>query len=132
MQKIILPLIPRSKKNHSQIIMIKGRPRLIPSKQYNQYLKDCGEYLKNVEPFLEPCNVKCLFYMPTHRRVDLCNLLAAICDILVHYGINIDDNSNIVVSHDGSRVLYDHDNPRTEITLTGVEDERSIGMVEKI
>lgn len=116
--EIILELAPVSKKNHSQIITVKGRPMLIPSKQYKKYEKDCGEFLKDVEPFLDPCNVKCLFYMPTHRRVDLTNLLEAIDDILVHYGILIDDNSNVIVGHDGSRVLYDKDNPRTEITIT--------------
>jgi hypothetical protein len=29
-----------------------------------------------------------------------------------------DDNSSIVASHDGSRVEYDRDNPRVEITIT--------------
>ena len=116
--EITLNLAPVSKKNHSQIITVKGRPMLIPSKQYKKYEKECGEFLKDVEPFLDPCNVKCLFYMPTHRKVDLTNLLEAIDDILVHYGILIDDNSNVIVGHDGSRVLYDKENPRTEITIT--------------
>lgn len=118
--EITLNIAPVSKKNHSQIITVKGRPMLIPSKQYKKYEKECGEFLKDVEPFLDPCNVKCLFYMPTHRKVDLTNLLEAIDDILVHYGILIDDNSNIIVGHDGSRVLYDKENPRTEITITKV------------
>ena len=61
--------------------------------------------------------------MPTHRRVDQVNLLEATLDILVEYGVLADDNSNIVVSHDGSRVLYDKNNPRTEITITDVEKE---------
>ena len=121
-QRIILPIVPITKKNHSQIIMVKGRPMLIPSKQYKQYEKDCGFFLANVEPFLDPCNMKCLYYMPTRRRVDLVNLLEATCDILVHYGILIDDNSNYVVGHDGSRVFYDKENPRTEIHLTEVKE----------
>ena len=121
-QRIVIPLAPTTKKNHSQIIVVKGRPMLIPSKQYKQYEKDCGYFLANVEPFLDPCNMKCLYYMPTRRRVDLVNLLEATCDILVHYGILIDDNSNYVVGHDGSRVFYDKENPRTEIYLTEVEN----------
>lgn len=121
-QRIIIPLAPRTKKNSQQIIMVKGRPMIIPSKAYRQYEKDCGVFLTHVEPFLSPCNMECLYYMPTHRRVDLCNLIAATCDILVHYGILIDDNSKYVIGHDGSRVLYDKDEPRTEITLTEVED----------
>ena len=61
--------------------------------------------------------------MPTHRRVDQVNLLEATLDILVEYGVLADDNSNIVVSHDGSRVLYDKNNPRTEITITDAAKE---------
>ena len=39
-------------------------------------------------------------------------------DILVLAGVLADDNSSIAVAHDGSRVLYDKDEPRTEITIT--------------
>ena len=121
-QRIVIPLAPRTKKNSQQIIMVKGRPMIIPSKAYKQYEKDCGVFLTHVEPFLSPCNVKCLYYMPTRRRVDLVNLIEATCDILVHYGILIDDNSNCVVGHDGSRVMYDKENPRTEIEITEIKD----------
>lgn len=120
--KIVLPLAPITKKNHGQIITVKGRPMMLPSKQYAQYEKDCKVFLTHVEPILSPCNMKCLYYMPTHRRVDLVNLLQATCDILVHYGILIDDNSNYVVGFDGSRVLYDKENPRTEIEITEIKD----------
>lgn len=123
MQKLVIPIAPITKKNHNQIITVKGRPMIIPSKQYKQFEKDCGAFLTHVEPFLSPCNVKCEYYMPTRRRVDLVNLQEATLDILVRYGILIDDNSNVVVSMDGSRVYYDKENPRTEITLTEVENE---------
>lgn len=122
-QRIIIPLAPRTKKNSQQIIMVKGRPMIIPSQAYKQYEKDCGVFLTHVEPFLSPCNVKCLYYMPTHRRVDLVNLQEATLDILVRYGILIDDNSNVVVSMDGSRVLYDKENSRTEIYIEEVRNE---------
>ena len=56
--------------------------------------------------------------MPTRHRVDLANLLAATCDILVHYGVLEDDNSGIVASHDGSCVLYSKESPRVEIVIT--------------
>lgn len=120
--KIVIPIAPRTKKNSQQIITVKGRPMIIPSKQYKQYEKDCGYFLTHVEPFLSPCNIKCLYYMPTHRRVDLVNLQEATLDILVHYGILIDDNSNVVVSMDGSRVLYDKTFPRTEIIITDIKE----------
>jgi len=106
-----------TKKNHSQIIMVKGRPMLIPSKQYRQYEKDCALYLK---PLMidYPVNIKCVYYMPTRRRVDLVNLLSASMDVLVKHGVIVDDNRNIAYSHDGSEVLYDKNNPRVEIEIT--------------
>jgi Holliday junction resolvase RusA-like endonuclease len=118
---ITIPITPVSKKNSNQIIWNKknNRPMIIPSKQYRQYEKDCGAFL-NPLPFTcieQPVNVKCLFYMPTRRRVDLVNLEESICDVLVKYGILADDNSNIVASMDGSRVLYDKENSRTEIEI---------------
>lgn len=97
-----------------------GRVILLPSKQYRQYEKDC-------EPFLPrlgidfPVNVRAVYYMPTRRRVDLCNLHEALCDILVRYGVITDDNCRIIVSMDGSRVLYDKDIPRTEVDIESVE-----------
>ena len=60
--------------------------------------------------------------MPTRRRVDLVNLLEATDDVLVHYGVLEDDNSNIIVSHDGSRVFYDKENPRTEIYIETIKE----------
>lgn len=63
--------------------------------------------------------------MPTKRRVDLCNLEEAISDVLVKYGILADDNRNIVASYDGSMVLYDKENPRTEIEITQKKDYQS-------
>lgn len=116
---ITIPIAPVTKKNHSQIVKVNGRPLVIPSKQYRQYEKDCGFFIDQI-PFTTydcPVNVKCEYYMATHRRVDLVNLQEATLDILVKYGVLMDDNSNIVASMDGSKVLYDKENPRTEIEI---------------
>jgi Holliday junction resolvase RusA-like endonuclease len=67
-----------------------------------------------------PVNVKCLFYMPTRRRCDLTNLLEAIDDVMVAAEVVVDDNSTIIAGHDGSRVLYDKENPRTEVVITAI------------
>lgn len=120
---ITLGIEPKTKKNHQQIIQCKGRPLVIPSKEYKQYEKDCAAFIPQMpfQTFDCPVNVKCVYYMRTHRRVDLTNLLQSTCDILVKYGILLDDNSNIVASMDGSRVLYDKENPRTEIEITELQ-----------
>lgn len=114
-----LKVIPRTKKNSSQIITVKGRPMIIPSKQYKQFEQEClwlipNQYKQKID---YPVNIKCLFYMPTRRIVDLTNLLSAMMDTLVKAEVIKDDNSNIVVGNDGSRVFYDKDNPRIEIEI---------------
>ena len=101
----------------------KTRTRFIsPSEQFINYQNDCLHFL-NRYSYLnldEQLNVQCHFYMSDKRRVDLTNLLESIDDILVHYHVLKDDSSNIIVSHDGSRVFYDKNNPRTEIEITSI------------
>ena len=41
--------------------------------------------------------------------------------MLVAAGVLADDNSDIVRSHDGSRVCIDRENPRTEIYIVDYE-----------
>lgn len=118
--EITIPLAPVTKKNHGQIVTMGGKPRLLPSKQYREYEAAAGNFLKRLE-ISTPVNLKCLFYMPTRRIVDLVGLLQAADDVLTVYGVILDDNSRIVVSHDGSWVLYDKENPRTEIEITEVK-----------
>lgn len=116
--KICIPLPPITKKNHQQIVKARGHYMVIPSKQYRDYEKACGMFLKDFPQTLNgELEITCVYYMPTRRRVDLTNLLEATHDILTHYLIIEDDNSNIIKSVDGSRVFYDKDNPRTEITI---------------
>lgn len=111
---------PTTKKNSQQILYNRatGRRFVSSSKQYKDFE---GRVKKQVKPEHEPINypieMKCLFYMKTKRRCDLTNLLEAIDDAFVRAGVLEDDNFNIIVSHDGSRVLYDKENPRTEIYI---------------
>ena len=65
--------------------------------------------------------VATVFYMPTRRRVDLTNLMEAAHDTLVAAKILADDNNTIIASVDGSRVMYDKENPRTEIFIEELE-----------
>lgn len=131
--KITIPGNPITKKNHGDIVTIpvkgstrcpackkfhKTMTRLLPSKQYRQYQEEAIGCLPMMEAISEPVNIKCLYYMATKRKVDLTNLIAATHDLLVHYHILADDNSSIIVSVDGSRVLYDKGNPRVEIEIT--------------
>lgn len=125
MIQILIPIAPRTKKNSQRIVLVKGRPLIMPSKLYKDYEKECGKYIPKlkIDPINEPTNVKVLYYMPTKRRVDLVNLLEATDDILVHHKILEDDNSSIIVSHDGSRVYYDKENPRCEIYIEKIKEQ---------
>ena len=107
-----------------------GRPFIMPSRKFKEYEEQAAWFLKPRPPRPIDCalTVKCLFYMPTRRRVDLTNLLEAVDDVLVNEKIIADDHCGIVVSHDGSRVLYDKDNPRTEITITRLDENHQMMM----
>ena len=121
-----IPLPPVTKKNSQRIMHSSktGRPFIMPSQNYMDHEAEAVWHCKRARvqrPIEEPVEVKCLFYMPTRRRVDLTNLLESIDDVLVRAGVLKDDHSGIIVSHDGSRVLYDKDNPRTEVSITAYE-----------
>lgn len=112
-------LDPRTKKNHQKIITNSktGRPMVIQSEAYKRYEHDAAWFMPHCKTIDKPVNIRAVFYMPTKRRVDLVNLLQALCDILVKYSVIEDDNSNIVASFDGSEVRYDKENPRTEVWI---------------
>lgn len=120
-------LPPISKKNSQQILTNRatGKPFVMPSKQFKEYESAAMWFIPKVSTIDCAVNVKCLFYMPTHRKCDLTNLLEAIDDIMVKAGLLADDNFTIIESHDGSRVLYDKENPRTEVYITKSESETS-------
>lgn len=124
--KFVIPICPRTKKNSQSIRINKhtGRPFVSTSDAYKAYRAAALMLIpagvrKHIS---ERVNLKCVYYMQTKRRVDLNNLLEATADVLVDAGVLEDDNSNIVAGHDGSRVRYSKDRPRTEITITSLED----------
>lgn len=131
MQFTIL-LDPTTKKNSQKIIRIcpkdkskKAYYKIKPSKKYEDFEKACSQYIADYKGLNidYPVNVKCLYYRKTKHTVDLPNLINATLDMLVHYGVLADDNRNIVYSTDGSRVLYDKENPRTEVTIEPIHEE---------
>ena len=120
--KFTIELKPVTKKNSQRIVICGKYPRILPSKAYEKYEKDCKPYMpKQEEPIDYPVNVKAIYHMPTRRKVDLTNLHEALHDILVHYGVLADDNSNILVSTDGSRVVVDKWHPHTEVEITRID-----------
>lgn len=122
MLKYVIAGKPVTKKNSQRILRTKaGRPFVAPSANYVAYEKTALMQIAAPEKAVDyAVNVKVLYFVPDNRRYDLVNLLEATCDILVKANVVTDDNSKIVASHDGSRVLFDRENPRAEIYIEEV------------
>lgn len=109
---------PTTKKNSQRLIKVGKRTIPIPSKAYQSF-EDCVcRTIKVSRVISYPCNVKCVFYAQTRRKIDLPNLLNAVDDALVKANVFADDNRDIIAMHDGSIVLYDKLNPRIEVEIT--------------
>ena len=123
MIKFTIDIAPATKKNSQRIFTKKTKtgktiPFIVPSERFKNYQRECTFYMPNIKTINVPINIKALYYMPTKRRVDITNLNGSLHDILVHYQVIKDDDSQIVVSTDGTRVLYDKECPRTEVHIT--------------
>lgn len=123
MLNFTIPLAPVTKKNSQRIVINRatGRPFVMPSEQYKRYEREAAAFIPRDICIDTPVNVKCLFYMPTRRKCDLTNLLEAVDDVLVKTGLLADDDYTVIESHDGSRVYYDKENPRTEVYIEGAD-----------
>ena len=132
--RFTIPVCPRCKKNSQQILINRktGRPFVAPSSAYTAYRKAALMVIPTDarQRIDYAVNVKALYYMQTRRRVDLANLNSALHDVLVDAGVLLDDNCSIVAGTDGSRVLYDKNRPRTEVTITklGVDVDDTAAM----
>lgn len=108
-------------KKNTQRVMWRGYPMIYYSKNYQQWAETAGYEImaqgRPPEPIDQPVILRCEFYMPTRRRVDISALYEGIQDVLVQCRVLADDNFKIVRGHDGSRVYIDKLNPRTEVAI---------------
>lgn len=134
LHKYVIPLDPRTKKNHQMIAGTGARcpachkPERLFVRQGSantEYAYKAGRFLfpKPPEPLEGKLRIVYRLYMKTRRRVDDLNLYAALDDILVKEKILHDDNISVIRDRDGSRVFYDKDNPRAEIYIYQYEEE---------
>lgn len=125
MMQIKIPLLCRPKKNSQQIVYNGKRPFIVQSKQYVLFERNCAYFLKSYARHITtPVNLKCTFYVPDKRKRDIVNLLNAMQDILVKYGVLADDNYNIVASVDGTRIIYEKGR---EETIVEIEEAKQCG-----
>lgn len=116
---------PRSKKNSQQIAFNPKtkRPFVTQSNAYKAFTKEVIKQIRMngfapKEPINYPINIKYVFYKSSRRLCDGLNLSAAMDDILTQARVIDDDHRDIVAGHDFTRVYYDKDNPRVEVTIT--------------
>ena len=139
--KYVIPLDPRTKKNH-QTIAGKGPRCPVCGKRERQYIRQGRtntEYAARAAQYLHPrpavpfdgkIHIVYRLYMQTRRRVDDLNLYGALDDILVTERIIKDDSISYIRNRDGSRVDYDKENPRAEIYI--YEEVESDGERENV
>lgn len=128
--RFIIPLPPRTKKNHQRIRVNRktGVRYIVQSDAYVQYAEACMLFIPHSARVSldRPVNIQALYFMEKDAKVDISNLHSALHDILVGAGVLKDDSSlhpKIVAGTDGSRVYIDAKNPRTEIVITSFDGE---------
>lgn len=139
LQTYVIPLDPKTKKNSHRIAGCGPRCPVCGKyqKQFIRNGKTTTDFAFRAAKFLhprpqlpisQPVRLVYLVYTGTRRRVDDLNLYEALDDILVSERILSDDNRSIIRSRDGSRVLYDKENPRAEIYIYEYQEEESHGI----
>ncbi|MDY6893850.1 MAG: RusA family crossover junction endodeoxyribonuclease [Thermotogota bacterium] len=122
---LILPNSIRSKKNSKIIVWRGGKQLIISSKAYRRWEKEARESIhmqmlqKNADLIEHPVEIEAQIYYKGNRP-DLSGCLESIGDCLEGVVIK---NDRQIISWDGSRVYYDKNNPRTELSLFWVENQ---------
>ena len=141
--QFIIPLDPKAKKNSHRIAGC-GPRCPVCGKYQRQFVRNADkttEYAFNAAKFLQPKPKKPLegpvqlvyrLYTATWHRKDDLNLYEALDDILVKEGILRDDDRKTIRSRDGSRVLYDKDNPRAEIYIYEYREEDDLWLQKAV
>lgn len=107
-----------SKKNSKQIIYVRGKPLIIPSKNHKTWHTQVISQLYGTKPVTRQIEcVEIKFYPSTKRMFDLSNKAESIMDLLVDGGIIEDDNYSVVPELNLKFGIHDKQNPRAEITI---------------
>lgn len=130
----VIPLDPRTKKNSHRISGC-GKRCPVCGKYERQFIRNATKttdyafkavkflHPKPGRPIQGPVQLVYKLYTQTWHRKDDLNLYEALDDILVANGILKDDDRKTIRSRDGSRVLYDKENPRAEIYIYSYSEE---------
>lgn len=138
-----IPIDPKTKKNSHRIAGC-GPRCPVCGKYKKQFIRNgdktteysflSAKYLqpKPRKPIEGPVHLIYRLYTGTWHRKDDLNLYEALDDILVKEGILKDDDRKTIRSRDGSRILYDKDNPRAEIYIYEYREEDDLWLKKAV
>lgn len=121
---------PVVKKNTQKVSVYRGKPVKYSTGVYLHWENFCYAQIADVIKAYEKMtgqkwrtidwtfNFQARFFVPTFGVVDLSALYEGIQDCLKKAGIIIDDDAWHLISHDGSGVSKDPEDPRMEISIT--------------
>ncbi len=115
--KITIPGSVRSKKNSKRIFACGRFKKVLPSKAYEAWEKEARQQFI-VDHFrfpviTTPCHVEARFYFKG-QKPDLSGAMESVGDCLE--GLVWEDDT-LIESWDGSRMVHDKDQPRSEIVV---------------
>lgn len=119
-----IPGSVRSKKNSKRIFARGPFKKVLPSKAYEAWEKEARQSLWGkviIPPICGPCCVKAIFYY-RGQKPDLSGAMESIADAME--GL-LWANDGLIESWDGSRLIHDKDNPRTEIEVRWLQNVTS-------
>lgn len=114
-----------SKKNSKRIVVVRGKPLILPSTEHKKWHYDASKQLipywnefVNTTPLpLKRATINMRFFAPDARSADMTNKAESVMDLLVDNGFVEDDNwficGMLVLSFGGIA----RDNPRVEIDI---------------
>lgn len=123
---LLIPGAPRTKKNHGQIIRVKGNPRIMPSPQWRKWRDQAfyplrQQWIKMKQnPIAYPANCAAVFYRD-RLSGDAVGYYQGLADLLEEVGVV--ENDKWITSWNGSRLEKDNKQPRVEVTLSWEEKE---------
>lgn len=121
MLKIVIPVAPLTKKDSPKMVYNRDddKMEIYKSKKYKDYCRIAGMYMDPLNIDF-PVNVKMTFFLPNRYPSSLLGLQEAVEEVLVDCNMLSTNDSRVLASTDGSRILFDKTFPRTEIEISRI------------
>lgn len=121
----VLPVVPRTKKNHGKVVQRGARKFHVPSDAYSEMerqiiswrFNQLGKVARLSYTLAQPLNCSAIFYRDADRG-DAVGYYQGLADALEAAGVVADDKW--IKQWDGSRLAKDKSRPRIEVTLTAI------------